>query len=66
MDKSPGMTSTSKADWKRDCAKLKTAGVPFKVTGIQTDDHRKFLLDFAAKHKLAMAEGDGIVYFTPT
>jgi hypothetical protein len=65
MDKRPGVTNTNRREWKKHCADFKRAGVPFKVVGVKTDDQVKFLLNFAAKHNLAVAHGDRVLYFSP-
>jgi hypothetical protein len=58
-------TSTTKAEWKKECDAFRKAGVPFKIKGVQTDEHRTFVLSFAAQHRLSVAHGDGTVYIAP-
>lgn len=65
MGFSPKWTSTTKAAWKNDCDAFRRAGVPFKIKGVRTDEHRAFVLRFAARHGLTLAHGDGVVYLAP-
>ena len=65
MDKSPGATSAAKPTWKKDCEKFRKARVPFKVTNIKTAGQRQFILDFATRHHLTLAHGDGTIYLAP-
>jgi hypothetical protein len=55
--------STSKASWQKDCETFRRAGVPFKVTGVRGKEHQDFVLGFAAKHQLTIAQGNGVAYF---
>jgi CheY-like chemotaxis protein len=61
----PELTGTHKKAWKRDCLRFKSAGVPFKVTGLQTEEHHKFVREFAEKYQMTVAHGDAAAYFYP-
>lgn len=57
--------STSKPFWERDCDECQQKGVPFKISGISTAKHRRFVAEFAARHDWVVAHGDGTAYLSP-
>ena len=58
--------STTKPSFEMDCEEFAAAKVSFKLMDITTGEHRQFVLEFATKHRWAVAHADGTAFLYPS